>query len=84
MTENQASTNTVKMPSACTKCGGPFGDQIYHVLGGHFHPWCVPTPTVAVGPAPIGCICPPGANRECERYDCPRKGWNLSGVSYTR
>lgn len=22
----------------------------------------------------IGCICPPGANKECERMDCPRKG----------
>ena len=20
-----------------------------------------------------GCVCPPGANRECERVDCPRK-----------
>jgi hypothetical protein len=24
-------------------------------------------------PAPIGCICPPGANKDCERSDCPRK-----------
>jgi hypothetical protein len=24
-------------------------------------------------PVLIGCICPPGANRECERIDCPRK-----------
>lgn len=22
---------------------------------------------------PVGCICPPGANKECERPDCPRK-----------
>lgn len=22
---------------------------------------------------PVGCICPPGANRECERPGCPRK-----------
>jgi hypothetical protein len=22
---------------------------------------------------PIGCICPPGANKECERQDCPRR-----------
>ena len=21
----------------------------------------------------IGCICPPGANLQCERFDCPRK-----------
>lgn len=25
------------------------------------------------GPVPIGCICPPGANKDCERPDCPRK-----------
>jgi hypothetical protein len=24
-------------------------------------------------PITIGCICPPGANKECERRDCPRK-----------
>lgn len=24
--------------------------------------------------APIGCICPPGANKECERVNCPRQG----------
>ena len=22
---------------------------------------------------PVGCICPPGANVQCERADCPRK-----------
>lgn len=22
---------------------------------------------------PTGCICPPGANKDCERPDCPRK-----------
>jgi hypothetical protein len=22
---------------------------------------------------PVGCICPPGANKDCERPDCPRK-----------
>jgi hypothetical protein len=27
-----------------------------------------------IQPQPIGCICPPGANKECERLDCPRKG----------
>ncbi len=27
----------------------------------------------AAAPKPIGCICPPGANRDCERLDCPRK-----------
>jgi len=24
-------------------------------------------------PLPVGCICPVGANKECERPDCPRK-----------
>jgi hypothetical protein len=24
-------------------------------------------------PIENGCICPPGANKECERPDCPRK-----------
>lgn len=23
---------------------------------------------------PVGCICPAGANKDCERPDCPRKG----------
>lgn len=32
-----------------------------------------PTP-----PAPImGCICPPGANKDCENPLCPRKGYKL-------
>lgn len=22
---------------------------------------------------PVGCICPPGANKDCARPDCPRK-----------
>lgn len=37
-----------------------------------------PTPSVSTGstsapPAPIGCICPPGANLECQNPKCPRK-----------
>jgi len=24
-------------------------------------------------PAPVGCICPAGANLQCHRLDCPRK-----------
>lgn len=24
-------------------------------------------------PTPVGCICPAGANKECENPDCPRK-----------
>jgi hypothetical protein len=30
-------------------------------------------PTYLITAVPIGCICPPGANKECERPDCPRK-----------
>jgi hypothetical protein len=30
-------------------------------------------PRLAV--TPVGCICPAGANKECERPDCPRKDW---------
>lgn len=33
----------------------------------------VPRPPVVVQYLPVGCICPPGANKECERPDCPRK-----------
>lgn len=25
---------------------------------------------------PVGCICPPGANKECENPSCPRKPFN--------
>lgn len=31
-------------------------------------------------PAPmqVGCICPPGANRDCENPACPRKNWHAA------
>ena len=33
-------------------------------------------------PYQMGCICPPGANKDCESPVCPRKNhFNLSGVS---
>lgn len=35
----------------------------------------------AVQPAPMGCICPPGANLTCEASMCPRKGIRISGAS---
>ena len=38
------------------------------------HTQWVAQPVWTTMPAPIGCICPPGANKECERADCPRKG----------
>jgi hypothetical protein len=28
---------------------------------------------------PIGCICPPGANKDCERRDCPRQSPTKTG-----
>lgn len=31
-------------------------------------------PLVAVPLVPKGCICPPGANKDCEAADCPRRG----------
>jgi hypothetical protein len=37
-----------------------------------YQPW--PSyPGTIYQPTPVGCICPPGANKECERPDCPRK-----------
>lgn len=33
---------------------------------------------------PIGCICPAGANKDCERLDCPRKAVKISAGGITR
>lgn len=33
----------------------------------------MPDPTYQLTPTPPGCICPAGANRECENPGCPRK-----------
>ncbi len=38
-----------------------------------------PTPLVTNWPPPFGCICPPGANKDCEAPLCPRKP--LPGVA---
>jgi hypothetical protein len=32
-----------------------------------------PQPTPTAWPTPMGCICPPGANLECQNPRCPRK-----------
>lgn len=47
-----------------------------------------PVPTTVVPPAPplpaagpIGCICPPGANLLCGRWDCPRKPFNAKATA---
>jgi hypothetical protein len=29
------------------------------------------------GPPPKGCICPPGSEKTCERWDCGRKNPNV-------
>lgn len=40
-----------------------------------YPPWCLPHQQQATlyQFMQIGCICPAGANKECERPDCPRK-----------
>lgn len=39
------------------------------------YPWphWYPAFSTAFPQPQIGCICPPGANKECERPDCPRR-----------
>ena len=32
-------------------------------------------------PQQIGCICPPGANLECQNPLCPRKGFRISDTT---
>jgi hypothetical protein len=63
----------------CTMCG------MIQVSGGHWDLWPFGAqPAQPVLPqgwsvVPIGCICPPGANKECERLDCPRKAYIPTG-----
>lgn len=54
----------------------PDGEECncYSPISCRFHNWRPHEMYVAASRAPIGCICPPGANKECERVDCPRKG----------
>lgn len=50
----------------CPACGEQTFSHMVHV--------CREAPSIGrVFFPPIGCICPPGANKECERIDCPRK-----------
>lgn len=65
----------------CSRCNGT--GQIYVSM--NFPPIAVPnSPHPAqpwIAPSP-GCICPPGANKECEAPACPRKNYlNMSGAS---
>lgn len=44
--------------------------------------WGYPTtsvPIFTIPSTPLGCICPAGANRDCENPTCPRKD-NSKGV----
>ena len=56
----------------CTNCQGWVNHPhtCYRILG-------------VVNPLPIGCICPPGANKDCERLDCPRKAIGQAGAVKT-
>lgn len=36
-------------------------------------PQLPPQPQIWNWAVQVGCICPPGANKDCERLDCPRK-----------
>lgn len=38
-----------------------------------YYPSENPMPTYMPFTIPVGCICPPGANKECENPTCPRK-----------
>jgi hypothetical protein len=42
----------------------------------------VPAAPVPQPAAAVGCVCPPGANLQCERPDCPRKGFS-GGKAFT-
>jgi len=37
-------------------------------------------PVPAYTPPPMGCICPPGANKDCENPACPRQNHNKKTV----
>lgn len=42
------------------------------------------SPSQATAHAPKGCICPPGANLTCQRWDCGRKTISVLGSSSFR
>lgn len=45
-----------------------------HLPGATCHQWPAAVPSYPVlTPTPTGCICPPGANMQCENPTCPRK-----------
>ena len=68
--------------SACSCAGCQHGDgcavkSLWETIFPPYAPVEMPrypsVPAWTLTAAPVGCICPPGANKECERADCPRK-----------
>ena len=56
---------------SCPNCGmWVYSHQVHECHA----PWPpnFPIPQTYI-PQPMGCICPPGANKECENPLCPRK-----------
>ena len=43
--------------------------------------WFPGVQTLAPFSPPMGCICPPGANLECQNPMCPRKGFRISDTT---
>lgn len=55
----------------CARCGNPHG----HYVGDR-----CPLEFYGV-PAGVGCICPPGANLQCQNPICPRKALDMRPTS---
>lgn len=65
----------------CPNCGMWVYNQQVHDCVAPWPPNFTPPQLPYVLPQPIGCICPPGANKECERMDCPRKGIKITAAA---
>lgn len=64
-----------KFTQAMTSAGTP-------LPGAAFVPRHAVPPYPQPAAAAVGCVCPPGANLQCERPDCPRKGFS-GGKAFT-
>ena len=51
----------------------PYCGNAVPVGGAHYCPSMNMQGPIRVDPQPMGCICPPGANKDCEAPHCPRK-----------
>ena len=65
-------------------CMGPPGDcpcarRLREPPGGWW-PQIMPLPPMSPV-VPHGCICPPGAEKTCQGWNCPRRGFAQSGLS---